>query len=164
MKILVLSDTHCEPGEELPAAVLAAAATADLIIHAGDLVHPGVVDALRAAGTAAVEAVAGNMDSAAAAAQYPAKKLLTLGRFRVGITHGSGAPAGVGARALGMFPGADVVIHGHTHQPVIEDSFGTLLLNPGSPTDNRYAPYHSFAWLHLDDATGARAEIVRLEA
>jgi len=164
MKILVLSDTHCEPGEALPAAVLAAAKDADLIIHAGDLVHPGVVDALRAAGTAEVEAVAGNMDSAAGKHQFPAKKLLTIGRFRIGVTHGAGAPTGMEHRVLGMFPGADVVIHGHTHQPVIETVDETLLLNPGSPTDNRYAPYHSFAWLYLDDAAAPRAELVRLEA
>lgn len=164
MKILVLSDTHLEEGEVLPAPVLAAAREADLIIHAGDLVVPGVIDALRAAGSAEVEAVAGNMDDPAEKTRLPAKKLLTLGRFRVGITHGSGAPDTVAARALAMFPGADVVIHGHTHQPVIEDQFGTLLLNPGSPTDNRYAPYHSFAWLHLDENSAPRAELVRLEA
>lgn len=164
MKILVLSDTHCEKGETLPAAVLAAAKEADLIIHAGDLVDPEVVEALRAAGTAEVEAVIGNMDGAASRARFPAKKLLTLGQFRIGIAHGSGAPDTVSAKVLALFPGADVVIHGHTHQPVIEDRDGTLLLNPGSPTDNRYAPYHSFAWLYLDEATGPQAELVRVEA
>lgn len=164
MKILVLSDTHCAAGEALPAELLAAAQEADLIIHAGDLVTPAVVDALRAAGTAEVEAVFGNMDGDDSRARFPAKKLFTLGRFRVGVTHGSGAPENIAAKVLALFPGADVVIHGHSHQPVIRQYGKTLLVNPGSPTDNRYAPFHSFAWLYLDESAGPRAELVRLEA
>ncbi len=160
MKILVLSDTHLERGEALPAAVLAAAKEADLVIHAGDLVCTEVIDALRA--ITLVEAVAGNMDGAAISAQFPRTKLLTLAGVRVGIAHGSGAPDGIAARVQAQFPQAQVIIYGHSHHPEVCEEHGVLFLNPGSPTDNRYAPYHSFAWLHLGDGP-PRAEIVRLE-
>lgn len=159
MKVLVLADTHLERGEPLPAAVLAAAAGADLILHAGDLVSDEVLD--RLATFAPVEAVRGNMDPDALGARLPLQKLLTLGGVRVGLAHGDGAPTGLGDRVAARFPRADVVIHGHSHQPLITRYGKQLIINPGSPTDNRFAPYHSFAWLRLDGKS-ADAELVRL--
>ena len=110
MKILCLSDTHLENREALPAAVLEAARTADLILHAGDQVHNSVVEELRR--YAPVEAVAGNMDPPQLQSLYSKKKLLSLDRFRVGLIHGQGAPRGMVERVTRELPQADVIVFG----------------------------------------------------
>ena len=46
--------------------------------------------------------------------------------------------------------------------PVCEDSDGLLLLNPGSPTERRRAPFRSFAELDLADDGMVVAQIVAL--
>ena len=54
-----------------------------------------------------------------------------------------------------------VVIFGHSHIPWLEDEEGFLLLNPGSPTDRRRQPEHTFALLRVEDSE-ARAEVLEL--
>jgi predicted phosphodiesterase len=53
------------------------------------------------------------------------------------------------------------VLFGHTHLPVVEREDGVWLLNPGSPTERRRGPFHSFLLLHV---AGRRIEpeLVRL--
>src|SRR5690606_37574884 len=36
-------------------------------------------------------------------------------------------------RAMQMFPQADVIVHGHSHEPLIKHIQGKLVINPGSP-------------------------------
>ena len=57
------------------------------------------------------------------------------------------------------FPEARVVVFGHSHIPWLEDEDGLLLLNPGSPTDKRRQPEHTFALLRAQGG-GASAEIL----
>jgi predicted phosphodiesterase len=59
------------------------------------------------------------------------------------------------------FPEARVVVFGHSHIPWLEDQEGLLLLNPGSPTDRRRQPEHTFALLHVEGGAAA-AEILAL--
>ena len=66
------------------------------------------------------------------------------------------------ARLRARFPGARVVCFGHTHLPVCEDRDGLLLLNPGSPTERRRAPWHSYAELTIGPGDALEARIVRL--
>ena len=61
-------------------------------------------------------------------------------------------------------PGCRVVVFGHTHIPVCEDRNGLLLLNPGSPTERRRGPVHSFAELEVADGAVAAARIIPLDA
>jgi hypothetical protein len=56
------------------------------------------------------------------------------------------------------FPDVRVVVFGHSHIPLLEDEDGLLLLNPGSPTDRRRQPEHTFALLRVEERE-ARAEI-----
>ena len=42
------------------------------------------------------------------------------------------------------FPEADAVIFGHSHLPLHEEADGFQIFNPGSPTERRRAPRHSF--------------------
>ena len=57
------------------------------------------------------------------------------------------------------FQRAQVVVFGHSHIPWLED--GVLLLNPGSPTDRRRQPEHTFALLRVEGGE-VRAEVLAL--
>jgi len=57
------------------------------------------------------------------------------------------------------FPEVRVVVFGHSHIPWLEDEGGFLLLNPGSPTDKRRQPEHTFALLRAREGV-VRAEIL----
>jgi predicted phosphodiesterase len=48
------------------------------------------------------------------------------------------------------FPGARVVVFGHSHIPLNEENDGQLLLNPGSPTWKRQAPFTSMGLLWIE--------------
>jgi putative phosphoesterase len=62
---------------------------------------------------------------------------------------------------LRRFPSCDAVLFGHTHLPVVERYRDVWLLNPGSPTERRRGPFHSFLLLHVE-ASDIRPELVRL--
>ncbi len=159
MKVGVLSDTHI-PGAApaLPAAVFRLFADADLILHAGDIVDLAVLEELRA--LAPVEAVAGNMDSLEALQKLSAKKVLSLGRFAVGLIHGKFKIDVQREMIRKEFGKVDLIVYGHSHTPFWGRVGDVLFLNPGSPTDNRHAPYHSVAILTVGEEL--TAEIVRI--
>ncbi len=159
MKVGVLSDTHI-PGAApaLPAAVFRLFADADLILHAGDIVDLAVLEELRA--LAPVEAVAGNMDGLEALQTLSAKKVLSLGRFTVGLIHGKFKIDVQREMIRKEFGKVDLIVYGHSHTPFWGRVGDVLFLNPGSPTDNRHAPYHSVAVLTVGDEL--TAEIIRI--
>lgn len=150
VRIGVLSDTHIV---DLPAGLVFLQhlqenyfQEAGLILHAGDLVDPGIL--LGFAG-ATVYAVRGNLDPPAP--ELPARRILTLGGFRIGLIHGWGGPDQIESRILREFQGdqLDCLVYGHSHQPVCHRKDGILLFNPGSATDRRWAPFHSVGLLEI---------------
>lgn len=159
MKVGVLSDTHV-PGSmpALPPAVFELFTGVSLILHAGDIVDLAVLDALRA--VAPVEAVAGNMDPDDVQRALPGKKVLPLGGFRVGLIHGKFKIDIQRSMVRREFGDVDLIVYGHSHAPFWGREDGMLFLNPGSPTDRRYAPYNSVAILTVGDSL--EAEIIRI--
>jgi len=159
MLIGLIADTHVPyRRQNIPRAVFDAFRDVDLILHAGDINVPEVLVLLSI--IAPVEAIAGNGDDGELAATLGYSKLLQLGGFAVGLTHGHlGSAKNTPQRALTSIPEADIIVFGHSHVPLIEQRGMTLLVNPGSPTDKRRQPYFSVGLLSLD--TTARAEIVR---
>lgn len=162
MRVLVTSDTHLTLGARLPDALLRMADEADHVVHAGDLVASDVHATLAA--LAPVTAVHGNVDDAETRAALPERAEVTLEGVRVGIVHDPGARTGRHARLRGWFEGCDVVVYGHTHLPELErtQDGAVLVVNPGSPTQRRCAPWHSAVWLELDAGAVTRADLVRL--
>ncbi len=159
MKIGVLSDTHIPAAATaLPPAVFELFQGVDLILHCGDIVDLTVLDELRS--LAPVEAVAGNMDDAETHQRLAEKKVLTLGRFTVGLIHGKFKIPIQRAMIRKEFGDVDLIVYGHSHMPFWGEEEGVLFLNPGSPTDNRHAPYHSLAILNIGDEL--TAEIIRI--
>ncbi|HEX4867103.1 MAG TPA: metallophosphoesterase family protein [Acidimicrobiales bacterium] len=159
MRALVLSDTHLRPStlDRMPQEVWAMAAQADVVLHAGDVVHPVVLAALEESTT--VHAVLGNNDLGLERV-LPEVLELDLGGVVVGMVHDSGPREGREGRMQRRFPEAGVVVFGHSHDPLVEQvPGGPLLVNPGSPTQRRRQPVHTVAWLEL--AVGeASAELV----
>jgi putative phosphoesterase len=155
---VVIADTHVpRRARALPADLLAHLGHADLILHAGDLMVGDVLEELGA--YAPVLAVRGNLDPPDL--DLPETLEFDVGCARVAMIHDSGRGQGRRARLRRRFPDARVVVFGHSHIPFLEDEDGLMLLNPGSPTDRRRQPHHTFALLHAEEGR-VRAEIVAL--
>jgi uncharacterized protein len=160
VRVLVTSDTHVGVARRgsLPAVLLEHAADADAILHGGDLVDPGIV--LELGAYAPTYAVRGNCDPFAPG--LPERRIVELAGVAIAMVHDPGPEKGRRDRLRAWFPHCRVVIFGHTHLPVCEDDRGLLLLNPGSPTERRRAPFRSLARLVLAGDGAVSAEIVPL--
>ena len=147
MWIGVISDTH---GLLRPEA-LQALAGSHLIIHAGDIGDPGILDALRI--IAPVVAVRGNIDKSS---PLPESELIEQEGKSIYILHDVNQldlnPAAAGLHA---------VISGHSHKPSIRTQDGVLYLNPGSAGPRRFKLPVTVARLHMS-GTRLRAEHVDL--
>jgi len=130
MIIGVLSDTHLKgPTSELEELNRTVFSGADLILHAGDLVEVNVLQAFR---DKEVVAVHGNMDSIEAKKALPERRVIELQGYRIGLTHGWGAPAGMESRIKTLFDHVDVIVFGHTHHTCSHVENGVLFFNPGA--------------------------------
>ena len=123
----VISDTH---GLLRPQA-LAALAGSDLIIHAGDVGKPEVVD--RLGGVAPTFVVRGNIDNGTWAMRLPPTQTIEVGALRFFVLHDIAQLALDPAAA-----GFAAVVFGHSHRPSIETRDGVLFLNPGSAGPRRF--------------------------
>ena len=129
MRIGVLADTHVSSFAELPDKMVTTLAEVDMIIHAGDFTTKNVLDRLKQLGE--VSAVYGNMDSNELKRTLPEREVLTVGGKRLGVTHGWGSPYGIEDRVSSLFSDVDIIVFGHSHQPLNEVIHGILFFNPG---------------------------------
>jgi len=156
--VVVVADTHIpRRAKGLPEGLMPHLESADLILHAGDLLVEDVLYELEH--HAPVRAVKGNVDGWDV--RLPETLEFEVGGVPVAMIHDAGPKKGRRTRMARRFPGARVVVFGHSHIPWLEDEDGLLLLNPGSPTDRRRSPEHTFALLRVDGGE-ARAEILAL--
>jgi putative phosphoesterase len=160
VRVLVTSDTHVGAARRpsLPAALLEHAESAEAILHAGDLTDPEIL--LELGAYAPVSAIRGNCDPLVPG--LPERRIVELAGTAIGMVHDPGPESGRRALLRSWFPHCRVVVFGHTHLPVCEDEKGLLLLNPGSPTERRRAPFRSLALLDLDEDGMVLAELVPL--
>ncbi len=160
VKIAVISDTHApRRWKSCPAAVAERLDGVDLILHAGDVCVPGVLDELAA--FAPVRVVLGNNDGPEVAAWgAPETTQLELDGLAVAMIHDSGQAAGRPARMRRRFPEAGLVVFGHSHIPWDTEAEGQRLFNPGSPTDRRRQPHGTLGLLRIEDGVLVSAEIV----
>ncbi|HYI52424.1 MAG TPA: metallophosphoesterase family protein [Microlunatus sp.] len=162
MHVVVVSDTHAPRfWKRCPPAVADRLEGADLILHAGDVCIPEVLDELAA--FAPVRVVLGNNDGPEVAAWGAPETLeLELDGLRVGMIHDAGPKEGRLARMRRRFPAADLVIFGHSHIPLDAADDRLRILNPGSPTDKRRQPHRTLAELTITDGRLAGVRIVEL--
>jgi hypothetical protein len=158
MKIGVLSDTHLKTmSSELGEILIKHLSGADIILHAGDVVETEVLDIFK---SQELCLVAGNMDSTAIKQNNPWKRVIPLGRFKIGLIHGWGSPAFIEQRIQREFEEVDCIVFGHTHNPCNRKIGKTLFFNPGSPTDKRFAKANSIGILTIEN--GLSGEIIYL--
>ena len=162
VRAVVLSDTHLRDGgnRTLPDAVYAALRDADVVLHCGDVVEPGLLREL--ATFAPVHAVLGNND-VTLRGTLPERLLVELDGVRIGMVHDSGLTKGRPARVHRMFPDCAVVVFGHSHAPVDDEGVdGQRLFNPGSPTQRRRAASRSYGVVGLGGGRVTSHRIVEI--
>lgn len=134
MLVGLVSDSHGLADPALPGLLEGC----DLVLHAGDLVHAAVLEALRA--VAPVKAVRGNNDLAPVVGDLPEVRLVTLGELTAYLVHDVGSPGrphpSVGKAIRRLRPA--LVIHGHSHRPGTALVDGVLFVNPGSAGPRRF--------------------------
>jgi putative phosphoesterase len=117
--------------------------SADLIVHGGDISTAEVLDWLESLGPPLC-AVHGNVDSAGVRERLPESLVFTADGHRIAVVHDAGPAKGRLKRMRLRFPEAEAVVFGHSHMPLHEEGEGFQIFNPGSPTERRRAPRHSF--------------------
>jgi uncharacterized protein len=146
--ILVISDTHlerCSPG--LLTQLARHGEGCRRLVHAGDITTASVIEALSR--RFEVVAVRGNMDPVFQGTELPQRLVIDVGGVQVGIQHGEGGPEAMELRLLTAFAPQPppVIVYGHTHRASDRTVQGVRLVNPGSPTDRRWAPFRSLGLL-----------------
>jgi uncharacterized protein len=117
----VISDTH----GKLPQSALNRFKEVDLIIHAGDIGDPEILQTLEK--MAPTIAVRGNMDTGKWAHDLPEKEIVAIGKIVVYVLHD--------LNKFHLNPDQHsygVIINGHTHRALARENHGVLYLNPGS--------------------------------
>lgn len=169
MRVAVLSDTHApRRWKQCPPAVAARLRDVELILHAGDVCTADVLVELSA--YAPVHAVQGNNDGADVAAWGAPETLeLDVDGLAVAMIHDSGSAVGRLERMHRRFPGAGLVVFGHSHIPMdltavvtgaADPTEGLRIFNPGSPTDRRRQPHGTMGLLEIADGRLVDARIV----
>jgi putative phosphoesterase len=123
----LISDTH---GLLRPEALVALRCS-DLIIHAGDVGTPEIIEQLRA--LAPVVAVRGNIDKGDWASRLPSTAVAEAGSALIYVLHD--------ITQLDLDPAAsqvNVVVSGHSHKPGHTEQNGVIYVNPGSAGPRRF--------------------------
>lgn len=159
----MIADTHVPTrARDLPARVWDEVAKADVVMHAGDWVAPGLLDELESR-SARLVACWGNNDGPGLRARLPERADVTLAGVRFTVTHETGAAVGREARMSRLYPDSDVLVFGHSHVPWDTTTAGLRLLNPGSPTDRRRQPFCSYMTAIVDAEEVADVVLHRLD-
>ena len=145
----LISDTH---GLVRPEA-LAALKNSELIIHAGDIGKPEVLEALQQ--IAPLAAIRGNNDREAWAKQLPDILDLHINGCRIRVIHD------VNDLDSGDTE-SEAVISGHSHMPGTVTRDGVLFVNPGSAGPRRFKLPIAVGRLQIKNGT-IRATIFNLQ-
>lgn len=164
MRVLIMSDTHMpRRARDLPEQVWREVDRADVVIHAGDWCDLEGFERLSARARRLV-GVHGNNDGPELRARLPETARVTLGGVRFAVVHETGDSRGRERRCERRFGDCDVVVFGHSHIPwdTVSPS-GLRLLNPGSPTDRRRRPHHTYMTAVAENGHLRDVELHRVE-
>ena len=150
-RIGLISDTHGLLRKEAVEALRGS----EVIIHAGDVGKPEILEELRK--IAPVVAVRGNVDTEPWAKAWPETAVLEAGAAMICVLHD--------VKALDLNPAASgfhIVVSGHSHKPGKTERDGVLYINPGSAGPRRFQLPVTVARLTLE-RTAFAVEFVDLE-
>jgi putative phosphoesterase len=157
----VISDTHIYAGSKREIAPgvkrLFQRAGVDLIIHLGDANTREVLVEL--AELAPLIAVTGNNDEEQLQYTLPLTTRFTVGEFTFAAIHGHGGRSAKEVAIERWAGKVDCVLFGHSHMPLIERVQGSILVNPGSPTDRRWHPHFGVGIVTVD-SSGIQPELM----
>jgi putative phosphoesterase len=149
----VLSDTHLLRGDArvrlAPLLDLFRRATVDLILHAGDTGSLALLRVLEE--IAPVAAVRGNADPVETLDALPDRVLVHAGQKRILLLHGHKGKTAVSTARRAASDEIDLLVFGHSHQPLIDREGHTMLFNPGSPTERRWNPHFGIGLITVTD-------------
>ncbi len=137
-KIGLISDTHGLLRKE----ALEALRGSELIIHAGDVGKPEILEELRK--IAPVIAVRGNVDKERWAQALPDTAVAEAGAVLIYVLHD--------VKTLDLNPtaaGFHIVVSGHSHKPGKTERDGVVYINPGSAGPRRFQLPVTVARLNL---------------
>ena len=150
-KIGIISDTH----GLIRQSIVKSFKDVDLIVHAGDVGKPEVLETLQA--ISKVHPVRGNVDGGKWTDNLPFTDAVQVGQVYLYVLHD--------LNSLDLDPAAagfNAVISGHSHIPKIEEQNGVIFLNPGSAGPRRFKYPISIAFLYIK-GTAIEVEIVELK-
>jgi putative phosphoesterase len=150
-RIGVISDTHGLLRKEAVEALRGS----QLIIHAGDVGKPEILEELRK--IAPVLAVRGNVDTEPWARALPETAVAEAGSALIYVLHD--------VKALDLNPAAagfHIVVSGHSHKPGKTERDGVLYINPGSAGPRRFQLPVTVARLNFGEQPW-KVEFVELE-
>ncbi|MBU3159758.1 metallophosphoesterase [Clostridium frigoris] len=152
MKVVILSDTHAKKhNDKLFKLIDNLFKEADMIIHAGDYISPSVVSKLKEHEN--FIGVWGNNDKHYIRSILKEKEILSIEGYRIGLYHGHGTSKNTLTTAYDKFidDKVDIIIFGHTHQPLILTKNKVLMINPGSPSCKRREKWYSYVVLEIEN-------------
>jgi len=159
VRLGVIADTHGLLRPE----VLEVFAQVDHILHGGDVGKWEVVSELEA--LAPVTAVWGNVDGLEIRTRLPQVATLRLDGFDIVVTHGHQFGSPTPAKLVAEFPGAEIIVFGHTHRPLLELVDRTVtVMNPGGAGAPRFGLQPSVGVMELEPGIPPRARLVPLGA
>jgi len=150
MKIGIISDTHIKRDSHNFINLLDVYfKEVDLIIHAGDYISREVVEDLKSYKN--FIGVWGNVDDTEIKDLIKEKEVITLEGYKIGIFHGHGNDKTTIDRAYEKFKEdqVDIIIFGHSHQPILKTKNDILMINPGSLMNKRRERWFSYVVLEL---------------
>lgn len=157
MRLGVIADTHGLLRPE----VFRAFEKVDHILHAGDLGPVDLLTELEA--LAPVTGVYGNTDGEDVRRRLPQVARVRLDGFDIVMTHGDQLGSPTPAALHAAFPGADILVYGHTHRPLLTvvDVVVTVM-NPGGAGHRRFGLPPSVGILELEPGIPPRGRLVPL--
>ena len=130
MKVLIVSDTHRRNDNYMK--VLEKVSPVDMVVHCGDI--EGSEYLIAESAGCPVQMVTGNNDFFS---DLPREKEFSIGKYKVWLTHGHNYYVSLNNENLkheAKERGADIVMYGHTHKPVVDLDRDVIAVNPGSLT------------------------------
>ncbi|MCA9862247.1 MAG: metallophosphoesterase family protein [Thermomicrobiales bacterium] len=149
----VIGDTHLLRGDArtrlAPVFDLFRRAKVDLILHTGDAGALAVLRDLEE--IAPVAAVRGNADPVETLDALPDRVLIHTGRRNILLLHGHLGKTAITTARRAASGEIDLLVFGHSHQPLMDREGSTILFNPGSPTERRWNPHFGIGLITVTD-------------
>jgi uncharacterized protein len=157
VRLGIISDTHGVLRPE----VFDVFREVDHILHGGDLGTAEILLELEA--IAPVTAVYGNVDPPELRSRLPQVATLELDGFAIVVTHGDQFGHPTPGKLHDAFPRAEIIVYGHTHQPLLELVDRTVtVMNPGGAGRPRFHLKPSVGIMELEPGIPPRARLVSL--